>query len=210
MRSRSRPLAAAVTIAALFLFQDCATVIRGTSQKIPVTSTPIGARAIVDGKDMGMTPLTLKLKRKRPHVIRFEQEGYNPHEFRIRREKPAFSSILLSWGGNTAITMPLVKPIATVLVKDLETDSFFEALGEAILIMAGIQLVLGGVLTAGDFIMGAPYSLSPESLEVALTPVMGPHRLEITEIDEARLRGVKWLRIRTLDKSVCRTDSNRG
>jgi hypothetical protein len=197
MRNRRTPLAAAVTVAALFLLQDCATVVRGTSQKIPVTSTPIGARIIVDGKDMGSTPLTLKLKRKKPHVIRFEQEGYNPHEFRIRREKPAFSTVLLSWWGNTAVTMPLVKPIATVLVKDLETDDFFEALGEAILIMAGVQLALAGVLTSGDFIMGAPYSLSPESLEVALTPVNGPPRLEVTEIDEARLRGVKWLRVRT-------------
>jgi hypothetical protein len=196
MNVRRKFAYAAALLATMLLFQSCATVVRGTSQKIPVTSTPTGARVIVDGKDMGASPLTLKLKRKKPHVIRIEQEGYNPHEIRIRREKPALSSIMLSWWGNTAVTMPLVKPIALALTENLEADDLFEAFGQAILILGGVQLALAGVLTIGDFATGAPYSLSPESLAIALTPVSGNPRPEITQIDEAALRNVKWLRIR--------------
>jgi hypothetical protein len=47
-----------------------------------------------------------------------------------------------------------------------------------------------------DFLSSAPYSLFPESLDVVMTPAGGKPPLEITEIDEARLRDVKWLRIR--------------
>ncbi len=43
----------AVTI---FLLQSCATIVKGTSQKIPVTSAPIGAKVLVDGTEMGTTP----------------------------------------------------------------------------------------------------------------------------------------------------------
>jgi hypothetical protein len=34
-----------------------------------VTSVPIGAKVLVAGKDMGTTPLTLKLGKKKPHAI---------------------------------------------------------------------------------------------------------------------------------------------
>ncbi|UCE23125.1 MAG: PEGA domain-containing protein [Candidatus Aminicenantes bacterium] len=32
---------------------------------MPVTSNPLGAKIIVDGKEMGYTPLGLKLKKKK-------------------------------------------------------------------------------------------------------------------------------------------------
>lgn len=37
-------------VISIFFFQNCATIIRGTSQNIPVTSIPIGAKIIVDGE----------------------------------------------------------------------------------------------------------------------------------------------------------------
>jgi hypothetical protein len=54
----------------------CATIITGTTQKIPVASNPEGARLDVDGQCAFTTPVVLKLERKRDHVLVFSKEGY--------------------------------------------------------------------------------------------------------------------------------------
>ena len=68
----------ALLVLNVFLFQSCATIGRGTYQKIPVTSNPSGAKVIVEEEEMGYTPLNLTLKRKKGHIIRIERQGYNP------------------------------------------------------------------------------------------------------------------------------------
>ena len=91
----------ALIVSSVFFFQNCATIIRGTSQKIPVTSNPTGAKIIVDGEEMGYAPLNLKLKRKKSHVIRIEKQGYNPLEIRTTRKTSAGLSVFANifWGG---------------------------------------------------------------------------------------------------------------
>lgn len=75
----------ALFVLSIFFLQNCATMNRGTRQKIPVTSNPQGAKIIVDGEEMGYAPLNLKLKRKKNHIMRIEKEGFNPLEIRITR-----------------------------------------------------------------------------------------------------------------------------
>ena len=80
MDIRRKPGFAAVFLAAsVFLLQNCATIVHGTTQKIPVTATFIGvtggANVFVNGKLVGTTPLMLKLAKKRPAVIRIEKDG---------------------------------------------------------------------------------------------------------------------------------------
>ncbi len=55
----------------------CATVVKGTTQAIPVDSDPNNADVIVDGNLKGQTPLSLELKRKRDHLITIEKTGYH-------------------------------------------------------------------------------------------------------------------------------------
>jgi hypothetical protein len=84
------------------------------------------------------------------------------------------------------------------------------ALGKVLVRYAVILPLLAAAATlpfaATDYLTGAAYSLSPETLDVTLTSDHETPRLKTTEIDEAALRGVIWLRIRTLDKRVPRTD----
>jgi hypothetical protein len=204
MNIQRKPGFVAVLLAAsLFLLQSCATIVQGTSQKIPVTSAPIGARVLVDGKDMGTTPLTLKLGKKKPRVIRIEKEGYNPHIIRVMRKKP--SQFSLAVFGNAAIGAPFGAVLGPKLV-NANADDLGEAIGQAIgqwffysvLVATAVALPLLLV----DHITGAAYSLSPKSLDIVLAPAGGEPRLEITEIGEAQLRDVKWLRIRALDKTA--------
>jgi len=183
---------AALLAAAVFFLQSCATIVQGPSQKIPVTSAPMGARVFVDGKDMGTTPLTLELKKKKPGVIRIEKEGYHPHEIRITRKKP--SQLSLTVIGNAAVGVPFGLVLGAKMRVN-ENFDFWEKIGQALLYYTLIATAVALPLSLVDYITGAAYSLSPKSLEVVLTPAGGRPRLEITEIDEARLRDVKWLRI---------------
>ena len=67
------------------LVAACATIMQGTSQEVSVSSTPTGARVLVDGAEMGKTPLVASLKRKDKHVVRVELEGYQPFEMALGR-----------------------------------------------------------------------------------------------------------------------------
>lgn len=58
------------------LLAGCATVVHGTSQKIPVTSEPMGANVNIDGTANYMTPVTLELQRKFDHLLTISKEGY--------------------------------------------------------------------------------------------------------------------------------------
>jgi len=61
----------------------CATVMCGTSQNIPVSSNPTGAVLQVDGSGSFTTPTTLRLERKRDHVLVFTKEGYDQQNVTI-------------------------------------------------------------------------------------------------------------------------------
>ena len=96
---RKTQIILALLVITVFLFQNCTTLIRGTSQKIPVTSSPSGAKIIVNEEEIGYAPLNLKLKRKKSHIIRIEKQGYNPLEIKITRKTSA-PSVGISILGN--------------------------------------------------------------------------------------------------------------
>ena len=54
----------------------CATIINGTSQKIQATSNPPGATVKVDDANSYITPVKLRLERRRDHVLTFTKDGY--------------------------------------------------------------------------------------------------------------------------------------
>jgi hypothetical protein len=58
--TRSRAIAAALLIPVL---SSCALLFNGTTQTVPVTSTPSGAAVFVDGEHRGTTPIDLELRR---------------------------------------------------------------------------------------------------------------------------------------------------
>jgi PEGA domain len=83
-----------LTLASILLASNCATITRKTKQRIPVTSTPVGAAVIVNGVRKGVTPLEIRLARKeKAAVIRIESPGYDPVEIRPepKRSRGLFS-----------------------------------------------------------------------------------------------------------------------
>lgn len=62
---------------ALSLVSGCATVVKGTTQAIPVNSDPTGAEVLVNNNMLGITPTEIKLKRKNDHQVIIRKEGYS-------------------------------------------------------------------------------------------------------------------------------------
>lgn len=174
-------------VSSVFLFQSCATIIRGTSQNIPVTSYPEGAKIIVDGKEMGYAPIELKLKRKKSHLIRIEKQGYNPFEIRVTRK----SSSLLSLWGNNFLGGTIGGLLGALLAGASDDEGVALYTG---MLIGGIVGWVGAVVL--DFSTGANYNLTPDNLILTMTKIEGSAQPNYILIDAEQLQKVKWIRIR--------------
>lgn len=67
------------------LSSGCASIVHGSGQEVPISSDPTGADVYVDGEDVGKTPVTPNLKRKRAHQVTFEKPGYRTEHRVIHR-----------------------------------------------------------------------------------------------------------------------------
>jgi hypothetical protein len=76
MTSKSRMQKLVLMAATAALTQGCATLIKGSSQSIPVSSDPPAADILLDGKLVGQTPKTLALKRDNNYLIAIQKTGF--------------------------------------------------------------------------------------------------------------------------------------
>lgn len=188
MGTKIKPLLALI-VASIFLFQSCMTIIHGTYKELPVTSHPVGAKIIVDGEDMGFTPLILELKRKNNHSIRIEKEGYAPFAIIIKRKNRWLESILLNWlSGGAWIGYMLAMAIGGVLFPEWNLD---DAQTSMAMLWSGAA---GGVIV--DSFAGANYFFSPKELEVTLSKIEDKSKDNFILIDEEELQNIKWIRVR--------------
>lgn len=66
-------------------FSGCATIMQGTTQSVGISSTPTGAKVIIDDYDLGATPIVVELTRKDNHFIKIEMQGYELYETALTR-----------------------------------------------------------------------------------------------------------------------------
>lgn len=192
MWRRQATLFLILALTSVLLSTGCAILTRKSTQRIPVTSSPVGAAVIINGIEKGRTPLMIELDRilKGP-VIRIESPGYNPVEIRVRR-KISGETILGSFLLGLA---PGIVPALLLLGSDhAEADPS----DEHVILSAYFKsaAVLGGVLALTDFGSGKEYMLTPKNLNVTLTRADGPPRVDTMNIDAGDFRNVKWIRVR--------------
>ena len=186
MAIREKAAAAAILATALTAHAcgTCWNVIHGrTAQEIPVTSSPVGAKVLVDGKDRGVTPLTLRIAPTRRRVVRIECDGYAPHEIRIVRKTNPWASL---WGNLVLGSMITFLTVPNALEED----------GRAETLATVLAVPAAGIFGLVDYASGALSTYDPESLEVALTPADGSPKVAVTEIDASDIKSIKWIRIR--------------
>jgi len=62
LRNINFPIAL-IVLALISLSTGCASIVKGTTQAVPISSDPSGADVLVDGNLVGTTPTTVELKR---------------------------------------------------------------------------------------------------------------------------------------------------
>ncbi len=66
----------ATLLALAGFISGCATIINGTTQRIPVSSDPSGVTITVENGTKYKTPATVELSRKENHTLQFSLDGY--------------------------------------------------------------------------------------------------------------------------------------
>ena len=64
----------------------CATVVHGTTQTIPIASSPPGATVVIDDVPAGVTPMIATVSRKRAHVVSFVVDGVVTDRVALNRQ----------------------------------------------------------------------------------------------------------------------------
>lgn len=70
----------------------CASVTRGTTENISISSTPSGVEATITGLDVPtacVTPCAIVAKRNADITVSFAKEGYEPEVVQLTKEVPA-------------------------------------------------------------------------------------------------------------------------
>lgn len=63
----------------------CASLVKGPTQQIPISTDPVKADVTVNGEYIGTTPIDLTLKRKRDHLITLSKEGYQSKDIAVTK-----------------------------------------------------------------------------------------------------------------------------
>lgn len=81
-----RSIVQAAAAAMVLAFTGCAWIMHGSRQKVSIASSPTGAKVMVDGQQMGITPVNAELKRGEQHLVRIEMDGFLPFEIYLNRK----------------------------------------------------------------------------------------------------------------------------
>jgi hypothetical protein len=162
---------------------------RKRTQRIPVTSSPVGATVIVNGQQQGVTPLEIRLVRKKKgQVIRIESPGYNPFEIRLKRKMS---------GGPIAgnVLIGLIPGVVPAVLYKMYYDEDPNVMTKTFGIWMLTAVACGAVLTAIDS-SGSGYELNPRDLTVTLSKADGLPRVDTMLIDANDFPNIKWIRVR--------------
>ena len=150
-----------ICLCMVLLGTGCATIIRGSTQNIPVQTAP-GAVSFDVGGFAYTTPTTLELERKNEYVLEFSKDGYESSQIRISRHI----------SGGYIIMDALLTGLLGVVV-DAVTGAWYNLKPESVTVsLAKISSVPG-----------------PDDIEIALKNGEGPGELEITSsVPEVNIR----------------------
>tara|TARA_R110002096_G_scaffold427907_1_gene638965 strand:+ start:1024 stop:1635 length:612 start_codon:yes stop_codon:yes gene_type:complete len=121
----------ATLLLVLLVTSGCATIIKGTTQSIPVSSDPSGADILVDGMLVGSTPADIEFKRKRDHLVVIEKKNYGPKSIAVVKNVGGavwgniIAGGLIGWGVDAASGAQNNLSPATIFVR-------LEKLGEGV------------------------------------------------------------------------------
>lgn len=111
------------------LASGCATIIKGPTQSIPVSSDPPAADILLDGRVVGQTPKVLALKRDSNYLIGIQKPGYEQQTVPVVRNiggavwGNVIAGGLVGWGVDAATGAQYTLVPASVSVRLLPVDT---------------------------------------------------------------------------------------
>ena len=90
-------------ILVLFVFTlvGCSTVFKGTKQTLTFTSSPSKAQVIIDGRSMGVTPLSISLKKNKYDVVIIKKKGYDYQTMPLDKSYDVTTLLSIFWDLST-------------------------------------------------------------------------------------------------------------
>ena len=119
---------------ALAMTTGCATVVKGTSQGILISSDPADAQVQVDGVNRGRTPVDVQMKRKRDHLVTISKEGHRTKSIPVIKGVggAVWGNVLvgglIGWGVDAASGAQYNLNPPTIFVKLSPVDQVLEGL----------------------------------------------------------------------------------
>ena len=115
-------------IASTAIFAGCATIICGTTQSVNFTSSPSSATIYDNGMQIGKTPLSAELSRKKEHAITIKLDGYKDYEILIKQEFNAWYIGNIMFGGMIGL---IVDPLTGAMYRLTPNQISAELEGQA-------------------------------------------------------------------------------
>lgn len=156
----------AMLILCSFFLTSCCTITRSPYQEIEIASNPTGANIFIDDAYKGITPLKIKIKRKIPHTIILEKEGYKNQHYTLESK---LSPLYLSSNFLFPVTGTAIGTTVGLLVAK---NGFFLPIFTAIGAEIGLGVGAGvGIIGTGvDLYTGSARTLQPSQIQSQMTP----------------------------------------
>ena len=92
---------ALLVTSAMVLVTGCSTIFKGTTQVVTITSDPSNADVLVDGNNMGKTPLSVSLKKNAYTSMTVKKSGYNSQIKALQKTYDPVTLINVFWDLST-------------------------------------------------------------------------------------------------------------
>jgi hypothetical protein len=151
------------------LLGGCETVV--LRQDVPVSTNPMGARILADGKPAGQTPGTVSLERNKDHILTLVKENYQQVDIVINKQYQSNKVLMkaVQSGVNTGL---FFKNAGMGMNSGFNSISSQEATGEAyVLVPPSVAVTLiplqGQAVRPGQ---ATPYPAAPSASAAAPSP----------------------------------------
>lgn len=83
------------------LITSCAGVFKGTEQTLTFTSEPSGAEVMLDGQSLGVTPLSVKVKKNKYDTVMLKLAGHKTVTRPLEKSYDAVALVNVFWDSST-------------------------------------------------------------------------------------------------------------
>lgn len=134
---------------------SCASILRGNTQRVAITSEPSEALLTIDGKCYGHTPQIVALQRKRAHEVIVAKEGYQPEYIHL---EPEISPLIATNLGFGALLYTAGLGASCVVMGGIPAAGIL-----------GVSLAGTGIGMGSDLLIGGGCRLSQNEVHASLT-----------------------------------------